>query len=126
MYDVEIPEKIKKYKDNIARRDITEEQRKQYLIEYLEADVPLTPIITDYFPEIGETIENCTYIENENKHKFKVSSNPGRKQRSQFINGESDFTFYETFDLTKYDITNKLKLHIVFYDKVITVNLQRK
>lgn len=125
MYDVEIPEEVKKYKENIARKDISEEQRKECLIEYLESDVPLTPIIADYYPELGETIENCTYIENENNQKFKISTNPGRKQRCQFINGESDYSFYETFDLTKYDITNELKLHIVFYDKVITVTLQK-
>ena len=125
MYNVEIPDEVKKYKDNIARKDISEEQRKKYLIEHLESDVPLTPIIADYYPEIGETIENCTYIENENNQKFRISTNPGRKQRCQFINGEADYSFYETFELTKYDITDKLKLHIVFYDKVITVILQK-
>lgn len=125
MYNVEIPEEVKKYKENIARKDISAEQRKEYLIEYLESDVPLTPIIADYYPEIGETIENCTYIENENNQKFKISSNPGRKQRCQFLNGNLDYSFYETFDLTKYDVTNQLKLQIVFYDKVTTITLQK-
>ena len=85
MYGVEIPEDIKRYKENISRKDITEEQRTEYLREYLESDVPLIPIISDYYPEIGETIENCTYIENEKKQKFKISTNPGRRQKFQFL-----------------------------------------
>lgn len=126
MRNVELPEDIKRYKENIYRKDITEEQRRQYFKEYREARVPLTPIISYYDIRFGETIEDCTYIENQKNEKFLIGTNPGRKQKQQFINERKDFVFYETFDLTQYDITNELKLHIMFYDKAINLTLHKK
>ena len=126
MYNLEVPEEIKKYRENVAREDISIEEKLEYDREYASSNLPITPLVVDYFPEIGETIEACTYIENEKGQKFEVSSTPGRKQKQQLINGDTALNFYETFELTKYDITNKLKLHIVIYDKVIIVDLVKK
>lgn len=126
MHDLEIPEEIKKYREKVTNRDISMEENLKYDREYSSSTLPITPLVVDYFPEIGETLESCTYIENEKGQKFEISSKPGRKQKQQLTNDDTKLNFYETFELTKYDITNKLKLHIVIYGKVIVVNLVKK
>ena len=126
MHNLEIPEEIRKYREKMTRAAISIGEKLEYEKEYASSNLPITPLVVNYFPEIGETIEACTYIENEKGQKFKVSSKPGRKQKQQLINGDTELNFYETFELTKYDSTNKLKLHIVIYDKVIIVDLVKK
>lgn len=125
MHNIKLPEKVRKYKENISRKDISEEERTKIIQEYLESDIPLTPVSSYYDTNLGETIEKCTYIKNEKDEKFLISSNPGRKQRQDFINENSDFIIYETFDLTKYDTTDKLEIHLMFYDSLITINLEK-
>lgn len=85
----------------------------------------MTPINSNYNPDCGETIEDCTYIENQNHEKFLISTNLGRIQKEEFINDDTVFVLYETFDLTKYNITDELTVHLKFYDKSISVKLKK-
>ena len=94
-------------------------------MQFWETDFPIDPVILYYDSNFGETIEDCTYIENEKNEKFLASTNPGRKQKQLFINDDKDFVFYETFDLTKYNTTNELNLHLVIYDTLTTIKLQK-
>lgn len=125
--NIEIPEKVREYRRSLKmylNNEISYEKWQRIYVEYEQSDLSLPPIRSYYEPELGETIEDCTYIENEKGEKFLISDNPGRKQNKNFID-DNTFNVYETFDLTKYDITNELKIHIVFYDNVYTIVIER-
>ena len=121
IHNIKIPEEIlqyrEKYKDKGKGYDV--------LMQFWETDFPIDPVMLYYDSNFGETIEDCTYIENEKNEKFLASTNPGRKQKQLFINDDKDFVFYETFDLTKYNTTNELNLHLVIYDTLTTIKLQK-
>ncbi len=68
-----------------------------------------------YYAYMGYTIEDCTHIETEDNECYTASTNPGRKQNCNFIS-DSEVDFYETFDLTKYDVTDKISVIIVWYN----------
>ena len=73
--------------------------------------------------DIGD-IEGTSYVENEKGEKFEKSLSPSRRQDANFIDGNK-FSYYETFELTKYEITNKLKVRIVFKGEPIIIELEK-
>ena len=82
------------------------------------------PIKTrDHFHQ-KENIENITYIENENGQKFTAGYSASRKQNSNFIDGDK-YNFYETFELTPGDATDKLKVRVMYNDKPYIIELER-
>lgn len=67
---------------------------------------------------------NASYVENENGEKFYCSKSPSRKASTKYIDGNR-YNFYETFELTKYDSSDILKL-VLFYDgEPVIIELQR-
>lgn len=84
------------------------------------------PVATyDWESEVGkENIEKVTYVENEKGEKFESTMSPSRRQDSNFIDGNK-FSFYETFGLTTYTATDKLKVRVMFKDKPYMVELER-
>lgn len=130
IHNIEVPDRtqeIQKYKQKLIddyNNATTQEEKEIIYDTYRGLTLPVSPINSFYDPVIGETIEDCTYIENQNKEKFLISYNPGRNQKGNFINNK-DYDFYETFNLTKYDITDELTIHLVVYDKVIIIKLQK-
>lgn len=68
--------------------------------------------------------EDVTYVENEKGEKFGCSMRPGRRQDNNFIDG-GKFSFYETFELTSYDATDKLKVRIVYKDEPVIIELEK-
>lgn len=76
-------------------------------------------ILDQYYP-IGDDL----YIENEKGERFEKSTSPTRRQDNNFIYG-NQFSFYETFELTKYEITNKLKIQIMFKGEPTIIELEK-
>lgn len=72
-----------------------------------------------------ENIEDTSYVENEKGEKFEKSLSPARRQDANFIDGNK-FSYYETFELTKYDMTDKLKVQIMFKGEPIIIKLEKK
>ncbi len=72
----------------------------------------------------NEDIENMTYVENEKGEKFKASMSASRRQDSNFIDGNK-FSFYETFELTTYTATNKLKVRVMYKDNPYIIELEK-
>lgn len=72
----------------------------------------------------GETIENISFVENEKGKKFIKSLNAGRKQEYNFIDGNK-FNYYETYELTRYDVTNRLKMQIMFKGEPVIIELEK-
>ena len=82
--------------------------------------------------------EGC-YILNSNKEKFGCAMEmTGRKQNSNFKYNETidenglstveytgEFDFYETFEMTKYDATDKITLVIDYYGKPVHIVLEK-
>lgn len=77
-------------------------------------------LLEQYYP-IGDS----PYIENEKGEKFEKSTSPTRRQDNNFIYGDK-FSFYETFELTKYEITDKLEIQIIFKEQPVIIELERK
>lgn len=73
----------------------------------------------------GGNIKDTSYVENEKGEKFEKSLSPSRKQDANFIYGDK-FSYYETFELTKYNITNKLKVQIMFKETPTIIELEKK
>lgn len=69
-------------------------------------------------------IEDTSYVENEKGEKFETSLSPSRRQDANFIDGNK-FSYYGTFELTKYDITDKLKVQIMFKGEPIIIELEK-
>lgn len=70
-----------------------------------------------------EDSEGC-YILNSNGEKFKSTMSPSRKANGNFIKG-SQFDFYETFGMTKYDATDKITAVIEFYGEPVKIELEK-
>lgn len=120
----EIREEINK---GIITEEETNERRNELLRtpKYQNLLAQLDPIQDTPCSELENmSIENTSYIENEKFEKFEKSLSPTRKQENNFIDNNK-FSYYETFELTKYDITDKLKLQIMFKEEPVIIELER-
>lgn len=72
----------------------------------------------------NKSIENVTYVENEKGEKFESTMSPSRRQDENFID-DNKYSFYETFGLTTYTATDKLKVRVLFKDKPYIVELEK-
>ncbi len=126
--NAELPDELKQLKEqieNLPKLNISEEEKEKLISKYMNSHLPLSPINSTYYPDLGETIEDCTYIENQKNQKFLLSRNPGRIQQEKFIDNGKTFILYETFDITKYDITDEVRVHLNFYYKQINIQLKK-
>ena len=69
-------------------------------------------------------IDGVSYISNENGEKFYASTSPSRRHNCNYIDGEK-YNFYETFELTKYDASNKLKIVLYYWGNPVTIELEK-
>lgn len=65
-----------------------------------------------------------SYVENENGKKFEITLSPSRKAKTYYIEGNK-YDFYETFSMTKYDTTDKIKAVLYYYGKPVTIELEK-
>ena len=70
-----------------------------------------------------EDSDGC-YILNSNGEKFKSTMSPSRKANGNFVKG-SQFDFYETFSMTKYNATDKITAVIEFYGEPVKIELEK-
>ena len=71
----------------------------------------------------GENTD-ISYIKNEDNKTFNCSTSANRKCKTLFLDGNK-YEFYETFEMTKYDATNKVKVILYYYGEPITLVLER-
>ena len=111
--------KITESEINERKNTLLRTPKYQNLISQLKPikDTPHTELET-------KNIEETSYVENDRGEKFVKSLSPSRRQNSNFIYGNK-FSYYETFELTKYDITNKLKVQIMFKGEPIIIELEK-
>ncbi len=109
--------------DELNRRQNEDEEiRKAYGDYFRERQVVA---ITDWECKSGhKDIEKVTYVENEKGEKFESTMSPSRRADGNFIDGNK-YSFYETFGLTTYTATDKLKVRVLFKDKPYIVELEK-
>lgn len=109
--------------DELNRRQNEDEEiRKAYGDCFRERQVVA---ITDWECKSGhKDIEKVTYAENEKGEKFESTMSPSRRADGNFIDGNK-YSFYETFGLTTYTATDKLKVRVLFKDKPYIVELEK-
>lgn len=92
--------------------------------KYMEIRDKLHPIaISEYSLPDGKKVLG-SYIENSNGEKFVSTLSPSRRQNQNFIDGNK-FDFYETFSMTKYDTTDKIKAVLYYYGEPVTIELEK-
>lgn len=107
--------------DELNRLLIEDENIRKQDEEYERDCHPV--IIRDYWTD-REDVDKITYIENEKGQKFITGMSPSRRQDGNFIDGNK-FSFYETFELTPTEATDKLKVKVLFKDERYTIELER-
>lgn len=95
-----------------------------------------TAIATDIGFEIGMSIpikndpeeiiieDKISYVENEKGEKFNCTTNVSRRKEEIKIDNEHEY-IYRTFDMTKYNATNTIKVVLYYYGEPVTVELER-
>ena len=98
---------------DIAYEKIMEMKNKSPYKEMLEEyEKSKTPIISKGGTKMAKLdIEDGCYIMNSKGEKFECSLSPSRKANYGFIDGDK-YDFYETYTLTKYDMTDDLTMVI--------------
>ncbi len=109
--------------DEYNRKINEEKEFKDAWLEYLKQINPITRVL-EVSEQSDAQKENITYVENEYGKKFECTMSPSRRQNSNFIDGNK-FDFYETFGMTKYDATDKIKVMLSYYEELVTIELEK-
>lgn len=121
----------KEYSDgNITFEELNKLEKKkreeagflQQYEKYLQSTIPVKVDIED--KNSTNMVEKTSYIENEDGKKYFCSMSPGRKNNQNFIE-EKTLDFYETFELTKNEATNKLKVRLMYNEVPVIIELMR-
>lgn len=113
--------------DNVENNALKElYSQSPYKEMYEEYWKKMQPINVNGESQIITSNENTegSYVLNSNNEKFRCTMSPTRKQNANFIYGNK-FDFYETFEMTKYDATNKISVIIEFYGNPVTIELEK-
>lgn len=129
--NIEKPKKdIKKSEEfNIALREyhngnISEDEYNQKALWNKEYNDLLNPIQVADFNYVEGKNGKASYVENENEYKFKSTLSPSRRAKTYFLE-ENKYDFYETFEMTKYDASNRVKVVLYYYGEPVTIELEK-
>ncbi len=136
-YPIELDDEEKRFYKSVIQesgripRDTTEAKTKFYnespykeLYEnYYTKHFPTSiKAVRLYMPWIEET-EGC-YIQTSDGNKFYISESGCAKQRNSF-NEDGTYEFYNKFDMTKYDATNRITAVIEVYGEPVKIELEK-
>lgn len=116
-------EKIQILSNEPENTNISEEEAKKLRDEWYTWLDSYEPISTSSSNYKGEQVK-ASYIENENGEKFYCSTSLSRRAITKYINGNR-YNFYETFELTKYNLSNKLKVILYYNGTPVTIELEK-
>lgn len=102
-----------------------DEEFEKLYIEYQKQRNPVQYIagIPQFNVKWLENQDGC-WVENSNGEKFYCTMNPARKANHNFIN-DNTFDFYETFDMTKTESTDRIKVVINYYGEYYNIELEK-
>lgn len=74
------------------------------------------------YDERTEPLKNI-YIENEDGEKFYITESTSENGVVDRTSSENYFTYEDTFDITKYDVTDKLYIHFIYKNQEMVIEL---
>ena len=101
--------------------EISEKEYDKLVEEYYELYNSYFPILLDNYNSENDVI--VSYVEN-NDEKYEYVKSANRRSISKFLE-ENKFNFYETFNMTKYNATDKIKVVLYYYGEPVTIELER-
>lgn len=116
--------------DNIEEPTFPEEIYKKFQetnnSEEVLQDETLANKLHDYLYKASpiDTTDKETYIENSNGKKFNCTLSVSRKYKKEWIT-KNKCDFYETFSMTKNDMTDKIIVSLKYYEKIVTIELEK-
>lgn len=105
--------------EDLENQKISQEEANKLKTKYEDFVYKNNPIsISDY--------ENrkASYVEKDNGEIFQSTLSPTRKAHKKWVD-KNEYDFYETFSMTKYNSTNKIKLVLFYYDQPVTIELEK-
>lgn len=129
---LEISEKYKNTFDQNSSNElyerISQSPYKEIYNEYLKKEIPINYAGMQYreLTENGMIYEkaNNSYVENSNGTQFTCTLSPSRKSNGEWLDGNK-YDFYETFEMTEYDSTDKIKVVLYYYGEPVTIELEK-
>ena len=77
----------------------------------------------DYLDDKEKIINNITHVENSKGKKVKIEDSS--LAIIDFKKDKDKYEFYGTFEITKYDATDKMKVVIIYYGEPVYIELER-
>lgn len=81
------------------------------------------PILIKDYNEKGEKT-NASYVKNENNEIFEYNQSATRNSEINFLDGNK-YQFYETFNMTKNEATDRIEVVLYYYGVPVTIELQK-
>lgn len=94
------------------------------ILNYIEKDFRKTPEYREYMEKSSKIWEFEKYLVNENGEKFEMSVS-NRENGGGYIDKNGIYDFNAMFDLTKYDMTDTITLHINYHGREADIILEK-
>lgn len=105
--------------EDINKQKISQEEADKIKKKYEEYVYKSNPISISPYEN-----RKVSYVENSNGEVFQSTLSPTRKAHQKWIDND-EYDFYETFSMTKYNSTDKIKLVLFYYDQPVTIELEK-
>lgn len=121
----ELYEKTEKYNKEFEEGTLSKEAI-EFMDKYNEYQLKNNPIQVTSYSGIGtrEKAVTPSYVENDNGKNFESTLSPSRRAKTEWLDGDK-YNFYETFGMTKYESTNKIKVILYYYGNPVTIELEK-
>lgn len=112
---------MKNTREKISEEELREfRELKDWYCDFLYLNYPIST--SDYSLK-SERVNN-SYVENDYLEKFKCTNSPGRNAINKFLE-EDKLNFYETFSMTGYNATNRIKVILYYYERPVIIELEK-
>lgn len=94
------------------------------ILNYIQKDFRKTPEYKEYMEKSSKIWEFEKYLVNENGEKFEITVG-NRENGGGYIDENGIYDFNAMFDLTKYDMTDKITLHVNYHGREADIILEK-
>lgn len=122
-FEIEEMKKWQTADEDYKNKKISEEEYDKLINESREYLYLNTPISLSNY-KINNKQLQMSYVENENGQKYECTFSPSRRSRGKFLE-KNKYDFYETFSMTKYNATDKIKVVLYYYGELVHIELEK-
>lgn len=97
---------------------------KEMIQEFEEKNNPIISGGWNLKEKWGKDSEEDTYVMNSNGKKYYSTLSPSRKTSYKFIDNDK-YDFYETYSITKYDVTDKITMALNYRGTFEFIELEK-